>query len=230
MNSKIRSAIRLAQAAALAICAALAVQAADSPTPTPTRTPRPSGGNSLNEVAKEKELKGAEKGKSIVISNENLSSYAEKGSVTAVDEGKKKQPNRRPVRDTTKVEVQPPSDPAHTDERRRYWQGLYKRQIDLIASIRNQITILDETIPGLWRDFYAWDDPMYRDGVIKPKLDEATARRTRLEQRLIDAEARMSEIKEDARKDGAEPGWFRGIKLPTPMPSTPTPQVVVAEP
>jgi len=201
--------------------------AEDSPKPTPTRTPRPAGGTALNEMAKDTELKGGEKGQPIVITNENLSSYAEKGSVTASSESDAAK--RRPVRDPLKVDPVAPIIPGqgNIDERRRYWQNQYKSKIDLIASIRYQINVLDGEIPGLWRDFYAWDDPMYRDGVIKPKLDAATARRARLEEQLVEAEKSLSEIKNAARQDGAEPGWFRGIAEPTPHPSTPTPDIVI---
>lgn len=227
MNVKIRPPLSLPLMTVFLVTAGLSPVAAESPTPTPapTQTPRPAGGTSLNEVAKDKELKGGEQGKAIVITNENLSDFAGKGSVTSVDGGDA--PNRRPVRDVTKVDVVPPNDPAHTDERRRYWQAQYQRQVNQIGSIRNQITVIDEKIPGLWRDFYAWDDPMYRDGVIKPKLDEALAQRKHLEQQLADAEAHMSEIKDQARRDGAEPGWFRGIEMPTPFPATPTPDIVI---
>ena len=75
------------------------------------------------------------------------------------------------------------------DEKKRRWRSTYQKQIELVASIEEQIGKLDWEIPGLWRDFYAWDDPAYRDGVIKPKLDEALVRRQRLEDQLtVDVE------------------------------------------
>jgi hypothetical protein len=225
MSPNSRFPINVVMAAALCLSAGLWGSAADPPTPTPTRTPRPAGGTSLNEMAKDTELKGAEKGKEIVITNENLSEYADKGSVTAVSGADTS--NLRPVRDPAKVDQVTSNDPENSDERRRYWQNEYKRQVELVASIRYQITVLDGEIPGLWRDFYAWDDPMYRDGVIKPKLDQAMARRQGLEEQLVDAEGKLSEIKEQARRDGAEPGWFRGISVPTPYPPTPTPEIVI---
>lgn len=225
MSSQVRLSTRFVLSLASVVWIALPAPAADSPTPTATQTPRPAGGTSLKEVAKETELKGAEKGKSIVISNENLSEYADKGSVTSVDDGDSRK--RRPVRDTTNVNLIPPSDAGSNDERRRYWQGQYRSQVNLVAAIRNQINVIDEEVPGLWRDFYAWDDPMYRDGVIKPKLDAAIARRQKLEQQLADGENRLNEIKDLARRDGAEPGWFRAIPMPTPFPPTPTPGVIV---
>jgi hypothetical protein len=224
MSLRKRLPVHLVMTAVLGLSLGMWVHAADPPTPTPTKTPRPAGGTSLNEMAKDTELKGGEKGKSIVITNENLAEYAEKGSVTATESDT---PNRRPVRDPLKVEMVAPSDPEHSDERRRFWQSQYKSQIELVGSLRYQITVLDGEIPGLWRDFYSWDDPMYRDGVIKPKLDAATERRAKLEKDLVEAEAKLSQIKSDARRDGAEPGWFRGMNVPTPFPPTPTPGIIV---
>ncbi len=101
-----------------------------------------------------------------------------------------------------------------------YWQTEYKQQIDMITGIYTQIEVLDEQIPGLWRDFYSWDDPAYRDGVIKPKLDEALARRQKLEVDLQNGQTKLEEIKQQARRDGSEPGWFRGLgSVPTPKPT-----------
>jgi hypothetical protein len=198
-------------------------------TPTPTPTPRPAGGTSLSEVAKEKQLKKSADGKAIVISDDNLADYAAKGSVTATTTSTAKA-GREPARDTAanpSLKVLGPTDPYHSDERQRYWVDRYQRQLERIASLKYQIALLDQEIPGLWRDFYAWDDPAYRDGVIKPRLDEALAQRERLQQELQEAEPRLAEIKNEARKDGAEPGWFRGLTEPTPLPATPTPKIVI---
>ena len=96
----------------------------------------------------------------------------------------------------------------------------YQHQLELITSIQKQIEFLDNEIPGLWRDFYSWDDPFYRDGVIKPQLDEAMENRQKLEVDLQEAQAGLDKIQADARQDGAEPGWFRGFDMPpTPRPT-----------
>jgi hypothetical protein len=204
---------------------------ADQPTPTPGPTPKAEENQkALSEVAKTKPLKGAENGKSIVITNENLADYAAKGSLTTVTgKGESAKSGRRPLTDPSNTVgmVEAPSGAvSHTDERRRYWVGQYERQLQLIASIKNQIQDLDRQIPGLWRDFYSWDDPSYRDGVIKPKLDQALKLRERLEADLSREEPRLQEIKSNARQDGGEPGWFRGISPPTPRPEEPTPDIM----
>ena len=194
-------------------------------TPTPTPTPGPRGGEkSLTDIAKNIELKGGEKGKPIVISNENLPDYASQRELTAAS--KKEKQAVRPIHGPGARTAVTPSSTGRSEERKRYWQGKYKQQLELIAALKRQIDILDYQIPGLWRDFYAWDDPSYRDGVIKPKLDSALAKRDALEARVRQEEPRLQEIKTLARQDGAEPGWFRGIAVPTAAPLSPTPEII----
>lgn len=171
-----------------------------TPTPAPERTP-------------------------IVITNDNLADYAAQGHVTSADESSTAAKGRRPIHepgsDASKRQsvdaVAAAGELAH-DEKKRFWRATYEKQLGLVASIEQQIATLDWEIPGLWRDFYAWDDPAYRDGVIKVKLDEALARRDRLEQQLKVEQEQLEKIGKDARKDGAQPGWFRGIEKPTVKP------------
>jgi len=162
----------------------------------------------------------------IVISNDNLSDYAAQGRVTttgSTSSGSGKE--RRPVHhsgtgDTSKTVQDAVTDAPQiaVDERRRFWRDRYQQQLNLVGSIEEQISILDWEIPGLWTDYYSRDDPAYRDGVIKPKLDEALARSERLEQQLKSEQEMLDKIKVDARKDGGQPGWFRGMAKPTPKP------------
>jgi hypothetical protein len=193
--------------------------AADEPSPTPT--PRPAGGQSLTDVAKDKKLKGdtaGNSGGSIVISNENLSDYASKGGLTTAKPGKN--PATRGVHAGTNVRVID-SETSELNKRKHYWQQKYIRQLERIAAIKRQIEQLDLEIPALWNEFYARDDPAYRDGVIKPRLDRSLERRENLGALLKDEEPKLAQIKEDARQDGAEPGWWRDVKAPTPRPKDP---------
>jgi hypothetical protein len=193
--------------------------AADEPSPTPT--PRPAGGKSLADVAKDKKLKGdtAESSDgSIVISNENLADYASKGGLTTAKPGKN--PATRGVHAGTNVKIID-SETAEKNKRKGFWQQKYMQQLERIAAIKRQIEQLDLEIPALWSDFYARDDPMYRDGVIKPRLDRSLERRENLGALLLEEEPKLAQIKEEARRDGAEPGWWRAVKEPTPRPRDP---------
>jgi hypothetical protein len=191
--------------------------------PTPTPTPKPVSG-SLSDVAGEIKLNqdaaGSEGG--IVIDNETLSELAGKGLITEVTKPGANQGQRR-LSDVTgtgaEVEGQLPGY-AESEEKKQYWQAVYQQQLDLVIQIREQIAVLDREIPALWTDYYSRDDPAYRDGVIKPRLDEAMAHRQKLEVDLQTAEASLAKVKDDARRDGGLPGWFRGFDaLPTPVPT-----------
>lgn len=208
--------------AILLVVAVGSIAGADEPTKTPT--PNEGSEKSLSDVAGGIELNKKATGSddSIVISNENLSTLAGKGHLTEVTKSGPSQ-SKRGLADTSgtgaAVEGQNPEF-AETQEKKQYWQALYGQQLSLLEDIRRQIDILDYNIPGLWRDFYSWDDPAYRDGVIKPKLDEALAQRQKLEVDMKKGESKLNEIIADSRKDGGQPGWFRGFaKPPTPKPT-----------
>jgi hypothetical protein len=189
-----------------------------------TPTPVAKSEQELSDVAGQIKLDTEAAGKdgSIVISNENLSDLAGKGTVTEVTK-KGSQHERRSLSDVrgdgAGIEGQVEGFSENLD-RKQHWQALYGQQLEMLKDINKQIEVLDYEIPGLWRDFYSWDDPAYRDGVIKPKLDEALAQRQKLEVDLQKGKSKLREIEVQARRDGGEPGWFRGFeKLPTPKPT-----------
>jgi len=213
------STIRLKALTGFLVMFGTVATAADEPSPTPT--PRPAGGQSLNELAKDKKLKGDSAGSSsgsIVITNENLSDYASKGGLTTAKPGQN--PAARGVHAGANVSVID-SETSEENKRKQYWQQKYTLQIERIAAIKSRIRDLDLEIPALWNEFFARDDPMYRDGVIKPKIDRSLVRKEELENLLQQEEPKLAKIKEEARRDGGEPGWWRDIKEPTPRPQNP---------
>lgn len=197
-----------------------------SQTPTPT-PPAAHATPSLVDAAKAARAARGDNGAvgtktPIVITNENLADYASKSSLATGDSGGSGG-SSKPVTAGSGPNGQSSSDEdAATAQKRDYWQRRYKQQAEHVEAIRREIESLDREIPKLWSDFYSRDDPFYRDGVIKPKLDQALARREALESQLAEGESRLPQIVESARQDGALPGWFRGIEIRTP-PTTPTP-------
>ncbi len=204
-------------AAAVILGSVQATADSASATPTPAGTNGHEGG-------------AAARSTPIVISNETLQKYSERGHVTEVTRSGGGAPSSpvRPVHGGGEDSVVVPDTAAGQEEiadaeQRRYWRSLYERQLALVDQIEEQIEILDREIPGLWRDFYAHDDPMYRDGVIKPKLDDALTRRQQLETQLEQERLQLPKIREDARRAGAQPGWFRGLDSPKPKEKTSSP-------
>lgn len=209
-------------AVAMPVCAT----ASETPTPTPTPASTPSLAEASRRARAAQGEEEIGKGSKVVISDDNLQEYAAQGALTETTRPTPPpEARRRGVHNAGSVTVDDPLGLDETPamaEKRRHWQGQYQRQLELIASLEHQIQVLDETIPLLWRKFYAWDDPAYRDGVIKPELDQALARRDSLEERLTEARGALGAIVESARRDGAQPGWFRGLEVRHPV-TSPTP-------
>jgi hypothetical protein len=184
-----------------------------TPTPAPTRTPTPTPTSPPQTVAEAArraraaaEVASTPTRTPIVISNENLAELAARGHLTEVTSTSQNTP---PDAGNTAGES---SREDQAESKKAYWRGRYKAQKDVVEAIKAEIADLDTEIPGLWNQFYAWDDPAYRDGVIKVRLDEALARREELAKQLPEEEAKLPEILGEARRDGALPGWFRDLK------------------
>ncbi len=207
--------IAIAAAVMVATVAPLAIAEAQSKGigATPTPTPRAS---SLSDLARRIKLRPAARdgeGK-VVISNSSLSTLSEKGSLTTssggrTDSGRYVEINRS----TDQAGAEEGATGTMTDDQKRgFWRSRYSGQQKTVQIIENRIAELDSEIPKLWTQFYAWDDPAYRDGVIKPSLDRALAESQQLKDRLPSEQAKLDQILEDARRDGALPGWFRDLR------------------
>ncbi len=178
------------------------------PTPTPTAAAHP---RSLAEVARRIRLQRPPGRSTITISNDNLLEMGKGGHLTtASGTGAGVAVEAGPGVGEGEGEEEG-GPPKGMEAKRQYWRERYRQQLKKVEEIRKRIQELDREIPRLWTQFYSWDDPAYRDGVIKPKLDQALAERDRLGKRLPEEEAKLPQIKEAARRDGALPGWFRNL-------------------
>jgi hypothetical protein len=206
-----------------------ATVAAEDPTPTPTPTPAPT---SLSEYAGNitlnQEADGTPAEDAIVITNTTV-------DPDATGEQAKKAPAKPsgvtvddPTIPMLKELAKEPEGAEAERAKRDKWVALYRDQLRLIADLKAEIAALDIEIPGLVNKFYSWDDPHYRDGVIKPQLDAAMKRREEARQELAAAEVELPKILDRARRDGALPGWFRGVTADSPAP-TPPPESPPAE-
>jgi hypothetical protein len=209
------SAVIITTALLLAVSGPATAHATEEPTPTPTAkkaapttTPAP---NSLAAAARQIRLRRGTPiaGRTpLVITNKNLQGYAEKGSLTySTGSGSATASSGPDGAEGKASDKEKRSD----EEKRAYWRGKYQDQKNKIANMQKRIQELDKEIPGLWTQFYSWDDPAYRDGVIKPKLDRALQERKELGDKLPAEQNKLEEILDQARRDGALPGWFRGL-------------------
>lgn len=193
-----------------------AEEAAPAPTPTPTPsagkpaapTPVPGSLAAAARAARKRRAGTKPSGTPIVITNQNLKEYAAKGSLTYATGGAGAAATGGAEGDRGEGAAE---GEKSSEKKREFWRNKYKAQKELVEKMKKRIEELDREIPGLWTQFYSWDDPAYRDGVIKPKLDKDLQERKELAQKLPQEQAKLDEILEQARRDGALPGWFRDL-------------------
>jgi|GEM_PF-1167376 hypothetical protein len=151
-------------------------------------------------VAAAKRAKGGKIQPGLVITNENVRKI--KGVGGSVTYGVPADPNAPPYDPTL-------GTPPGSDRGKEDWQQLIGSARSAVAASESRIDSLQSEVSKLQNDFYAWDDPAYRDGVIKPALDQALADLEAEKQALSAARQRVLDIEEEARKAGAHPGWLR---------------------
>jgi hypothetical protein len=187
-----------------------------TPTPAPTATPAPSPtpqARSMAEAARQTQAgaAGTPTPGGIVISNDNLAEYAAKGHLTTGGSSGARadgELGKAPRAVGAAADQGPPDDP---EGKKAYWRDLIQEQLDTIAALEEELAELERRIPELERKFYAWDDPHYRDGVIKPEWDRALERHAEVTSQLEEERKKLPELRTRARQNGALPGWFRDL-------------------
>ena len=192
---------------------------APTPTPAPTKTPPPlarlhvrgtqpaGAGSSLADVARTITLRKQVGGESQPITNERMLEIAAGAELTM----------GAPERVSPAMHVGGSEDSE--DSRREVWQQRYREALGRIQALETQIRRLQSEVGRLENGFYAEDDPHYRDGVIKPAWDTALAELRSSRVALEEARKAPQEIMNQARREGALPGWFRGLDPAAPPPS-----------
>ncbi len=161
-------------------------QSTDAPSPTPT--PRP---ETLSEYARCNSLKTsglADPSGRVVISTANLTEVADGGTITiggTPPAGK----NRHPT----------PSTPSATERAR--WRAAHGRQRQVIAGLERRRALLSIEIAHLG------DQSL----TIKTmaRLQRAEAKLRQLDEEISTERRELARIVREARRHGAEPGWFR---------------------
>jgi hypothetical protein len=188
----------------------LAAQAAAPPPATPTPTPRlnillskesdqaaaPTG--SLADVAKQIKLKLPE-GQTRVITNDSVKQLSQGVQLTTG------QPTGAPAPAPMGAAT------GREDRKKAMWQQRYREAVTRVAALEAEVKRLQGEAARLERDFYALDDPAQRDGVVKPAWDKAVNDLRRAQADLAEARKKPEQVLEAARRDGALPGWFRGL-------------------
>ncbi len=120
---------------------------------------------------------------------------------------------------------------SRDDGKKAMWQQRYRDAVSRVAGLEAEIKRLETEVAGLEQAFYAHDDPFERDGKIKPAWDKALADLRAARSELEEARKGPDEVLNAARRDGALPGWFRGLdQSPAASPPTIAPGGLVAPP
>jgi len=213
-------------AAALVALLPAAAPAQETPTPTPTPGGKPAlsrpeprdqkdftttGGGSLADIVRraqeQREREAQTTKRSLgVITNENLKSGDEKTaagrpqkSPTATPRGGAKAAGITPIPEFRDMKGRTESD----------WKGIMNDAQARITRTNARIRQLENETKKLENDFYAWSDGNYRERVIKPAWDKALTDLKKTREEADAARQAISDLEDDARKSGAQPGWLR---------------------
>lgn len=209
-----------------ALTCAWLLLAAATPSPTATPTPSPSPTPPISILLNKSVADTAPRG-------QNLSDVARQVKLRLPADQPRRLDNAAVKRlaegvelTTTKARISGSVASAGSDRldeaRKKYWQQEYANALAATANLERRVTELEGEVGRLQQDFYRWDDPAYRDGVIKPALDRALQRLAEAKKELESSRDRPQEVKARAEREGALPGWFRE-PLPTPGAQVPPP-------
>lgn len=190
------------------IFAALLAAAETPPAPTPTPTPisllAPSSAGtssrpgSLAELARRIKLRLPEGSEGRTITNESLKTLATGVELTIAKAG--------PPVDTEGAE----QADAEAEQKQAYWQERYWEAQAELEQAEAEVRRLEAETARLQNEFYSTDDPALRDGVVKPAWDQALADLQAARERLEQARTGPDKVRDEALRNGALPGWFRG--------------------
>ncbi len=199
---------------------------ASPPPPTPTPVPAPTAKavlvkratgaprGSLAEVAAKTRLRAGQGG--IVITNENLRALAGDVELTSASPGAAR-PSGTPEA-APEIRDRPASSEAALQ---RLWQQRYQRARGYLRFLEDEERRLNAEVERLKTEFYATDDGVRRDREVKPAWDDALAKLNETRRLLAASRSLPDEVVQAARRDGALPGWFRGLPDPAPVSSPP---------
>lgn len=90
-----------------------------------------------------------------------------------------------------------------------YWREEKARLVQDLQEAQKKLKELQALEAKLQTQYYNWDDPAYRDGVIKPQWDQALKDIEKAKEKIKAAQKALQALEERARKAGVPPGWLR---------------------
>jgi hypothetical protein len=153
----------------------------------------------------EKERKKNQQTASVVLNNDNLSTFAkDKGSfIQASNSGESSKTL------SSHSEGQGGDMPGRTSEGdQEFWKNRKKMLADNIENLEKQVEKGQSDI-NHWQTQYLNNDVLTQKNTIKENMDKAANTLKELKEKLNDAKMDLEEFYEEARKKGIPPGWIR---------------------
>lgn len=136
-----------------------------------------------------------------VITDENLAEFAAGANVTVGSAP-------APLSPEEKAQLQ------EQEREEQYWRSEALRLRVEWREAYDSLGELEERAAKLRNDFYAADDPFYRDRQIKPAWDRALDQIEEAHETIEAAQRELGQLLDEGRRAGALPGWLReGIEL-----------------
>lgn len=191
-------------------------------------TLEPEGGvqrpQTLGEAAAAARAERREQGEraTVVITNDNLADYAAEGQVTvATVPDAAEETAATPGEDAAKgtsatsaAETSLAEEPLGGPRDEEYWRGRAREIRTRWAAAAEEVETLEAQAAQLRWDFYAADDPYYRDQRIKPQWDRVLDELRRARQDIRAYRRELDDLLDEGREQGALPGWLReGVEL-----------------
>ncbi len=183
--------------------------------PSTTSTPGPRKGQSLADVvrAASESRQGVETPKpGVAITNRTLVTDPNRGKLTTWQVTPRptgQPPAAAPPNGTPSAQPSGPAPESEEAQEEARWRETARSLRQRVSDLRERVAALDGEARKLENDFYAWDDGLYRDNVIKPAWDKKREELETARRDLEGAEKDLAELPEKARKAGALPGWIR---------------------
>lgn len=145
-------------------------------------------------------INGAPAG-TIVIDNETVLQLAKKGRFAAIAIRQPTLPNKnQPV-------------PSVESSLKKRWRAEYRRSAAAISNIEQQVAKANGELAALESRYFSLRKAIQRIR-LQPRLDAKKEQIVHLTKDLRQARATFSRVIRQARLDGAQPGWFRGLHRP----------------
>lgn len=175
-------------------------------------------------AAREKRRREGRPRATVVIDNDNLAAFGAQGQVTVVTPGTESKPEESATAADAGApgeRATPPRGPAGPRDE-AYWRGHVLDIRTRWADAAREVERLEGQADQLRWDFYAEDDPYYRDERIKPEWDRVLDELRRARQDVRAYREELAEAIEQGRRAGALPGWLReGVELEPEEPESP---------